>query len=67
MLQDQPKLKAKLRYAFNDVGIMVLGRAIKNILMMEELVFINSHAYYCYDFSSNLSNNLSITCNLIKK
>lgn len=46
---------------------MVLGRAIKNILMMEELVFINSHAYYCYDFSSNLSNNLSITCNLINK
>lgn len=34
---------------------------------MEELVFINSHAYYFYDFSSNLSNNLSITCNLINK
>lgn len=67
MLQDQPKLKAKLRYAFNNVGIMVLGRAIKNILMMEELVFINSHAYYCYYFSSNLSNNMSITCNLINK
>lgn len=30
-------------------------------------MFINSHAYYCYDFSSHLSNNLSITCNLINK
>lgn len=46
---------------------MVLGRVIKNILMMEELVFINSYVYYCYDFLSYLSNNLLIICNLINK
>lgn len=65
MLQDQPKLKTKLRYAFTNVGIMVLRRAIKND--DEEFVFINSYAYYCYDFSSHISNNLSTTCNLINK
>lgn len=46
---------------------MVLGRVIKNILMMEELVFINSYVYYCYDFLSNLGNNLLIIYNLINK